>query len=62
MDLIENPALMDPLLPPDGERNLEDLAFDLLAKASKLAGMLQSEVIAAVGDLRGDPASGRRRG
>ena len=35
--LTENISSMEPMLPPDGERNLEDLAMDMVAKASGLA-------------------------
>ncbi len=42
---------MEPMLPPEGERMLEDLAMDLATKASGLAGQLNPAVRQAVGDL-----------
>ena len=42
---------MEPMLPPEGERNLEDLAIDLATKASGLAGLLPSAVRLEIGDL-----------
>ena len=47
----ENIARMEPMLPPDGERNLEDLAFDMATKASGLASQLPLSVRRGVGDL-----------
>jgi Fic family protein len=51
MDRIEKPALMEPLLPPDGSRVLEDLAVALVASSAKLAGMMHSDTIEAVSTL-----------
>jgi Fic family protein len=48
---IDSPFWMEPMLPPDGERDLEDMAFDVTAKASSLAGQLNPLVTEAVGDL-----------
>ena len=47
----ENIARMEPMLPPDGERHLEDLAFDMATKASGLASQLPLSVRRGVGDL-----------
>jgi Fic family protein len=47
----ENIARMEPMLPPDGERHLEDLAFDMATKASGLASQLPLSVRQGVGDL-----------
>lgn len=47
----ENIAQMEPMLPPDGERNLEDLAYDMATKASGLASKLPLSVQRGVGDL-----------
>jgi len=42
---------MEPMLPPEGERNLEDLAIDLATKASGLASLLPPAVRLEIGDL-----------
>ncbi len=42
---------MEPMLPPDGERKLEDLAIDLATKASGLASQLTPSVRLGIGDL-----------
>jgi Fic family protein len=42
---------MDPMLPPEGQREIEDAAFDLIAKASSLAGQINPVVTGAVGTL-----------
>lgn len=47
----ESIGLMEPMLPPDGERRLEDLALDLATKASGLASQLPPAVRRCVGDL-----------
>lgn len=47
----ESPALMEPMLPPVGERILEDRAFDLIQKASTLGGRVPQPVKAGMGDL-----------
>ena len=49
--LIKNPAQMDPMMPPDGQRQIEDLAFELVSKASSLAGRMSPIVTSAVGEL-----------
>ncbi|MBV5317254.1 MAG: Fic family protein [Desulfobulbaceae bacterium] len=51
MATIEGIGLMEPMLPPGGERKLEDLAIDLATKASGLASQLPSTVRVGVGDL-----------
>lgn len=51
MERIENPKLMEPLLPPDGTRRLEDLAVELVACAARLAGKLAEETVHTVSDL-----------
>ena len=48
---IINIALMEPMLPEDGNRELEDLAFDLTSKASSLAGTVNPIVTLAIGSL-----------
>jgi len=47
----ETPTLMEPMLPEEGNRQLEDLAVDLLAKASGLASQLKSEIKSSIGNL-----------
>lgn len=42
---------MEPMLPPDGNRNLENLAFDLATKASGLASQVQPTVRESIGNL-----------
>ena len=42
---------MEPMLPPDGARKLEDLAIDLATKASGLASQLPQAVRRGMGDL-----------
>ena len=51
MAITEGVVLMEPMLPPDGERKLEDLAIDLATKASGLARQLPPTVRRSVGDL-----------
>jgi len=51
MAITEGVGLMEPMLPPDGERKLEDLAIDLATKASGLARQLPPTVRRSVGDL-----------
>ena len=51
MKITENIESMEPMLPPDGERRLEDLAVDLATKASGLASQLPPAVRQGVGDL-----------
>lgn len=51
MTAIESIGLMEPMLPLDGERKLEDLAVDLATKASGLASQLLPTMRLGVGDL-----------
>lgn len=51
MTETESIGLMEPMLPPEGERKLEDLALDLATKASGLASQLPATVRQNVGDL-----------
>jgi hypothetical protein len=45
------PSWMEPILPPEGQRQIEDAAFDLIAKAGSLAGQINPVVTGAVGAL-----------
>src|ERR1700679_2379574 len=47
----ETATLMEPMLPEEGNRRLEDVAADLIGTASSLASSLRPEVRASVGDL-----------
>jgi Fic family protein len=47
----ETTSLMEPMMPPEGTRVLEDLAVDLIAKASSLAGRVHPIVQAGLGEL-----------
>ncbi|MBM9514788.1 Fic family protein [Desulfogranum marinum] len=47
----EKIGAMEPLLPPENARNLNDLALDLVSKASSFAGMLNPIVAKSVGNL-----------
>ena len=47
----EHVTLMEPMLPSDGQRELEDLGVELAKKASQLAGQLNPVVRKSVGDL-----------
>ena len=49
--MAETPTLMEPMLPEEGNKRLEDLATELVGKASSLASSLRPEVRASVGDL-----------
>jgi len=44
-------AMMEPMLPEAEDKDLEDLSFDLIRKASVLAGSLRPEVRSVVGEL-----------
>jgi Fic family protein len=48
---VTTPSWMEPMLPPEGQREIEDAAFDLIAKASSLAGQINPVVTGAVGEL-----------
>jgi len=43
---------MEPMLPQEGQRGIDDAAFDLVSKASALAGQMNSIVTTAVGTVR----------
>ena len=49
--LVTDPIAMEPMLPSSGARELEDLAFNLIRKASALAGQLHPMVSGAIGSL-----------
>lgn len=51
MERLDNPHLMEPMLPPDGTRRLEDLAVELASSAAGLAGKLSGETVRAVSSL-----------
>jgi Fic family protein len=49
--LSTDPAAMEPMLPEETSRDLEDIAFDLTSKANSLAGKLHPTVALTVGNL-----------
>jgi len=49
--MTESIGLMEPLLPPEGTGELNDLAVDLVSKASSFAGMLNPVVSKSMGTL-----------
>jgi len=49
--LLTDPASMEPMLPEESNRQLEDIAFDLISKASSLAGQVHPTVSSAIGNL-----------
>jgi Fic family protein len=49
--LFTDPASMEPMLPEESNRQLEDISFDLIAKASSLAGQVHPTVSLAIGGL-----------
>lgn len=51
VSLITEPAWMEPTLPEENNRGLEDIAFDLISKASSLAGQVNPIVTSAIGNL-----------
>jgi len=51
IDRIEIPFLMEPLLPPEGTRVLEDLAIELTSAAAGLAGKLSKESVLTISAL-----------
>ena len=51
MKATDSITLMEPMLPPDGESRLEDLAIDMATKASGLASQLPLAVRRGMGDL-----------
>ena len=49
---VTNPSWMEPLMPPEvGQKRLEDAAFDLVSRASSLAGQTNPIVTASIGTL-----------
>ena len=44
MTTLESIASMEPMLPPVGDRRLEDLALDLATRASALTGRVASHI------------------
>ena len=48
---IATPSLMEPMMPSEGTRVLDDLAVDLIAKANALAGRVHPIVQAGMGEL-----------
>ena len=48
MDRIENPKLMEPCLPPEGTRNLEELGYELVTSALRLTAKLSPETVVAI--------------
>lgn len=48
---LESVSWMEPLLPPEGERRLEDLAIDLVSKTNALAGQVNPVVQQSIGTL-----------
>lgn len=51
METVESITLMEPMLPPEGVKRLEDLALELAEKAAGLASRLPPAVRLRVGDL-----------
>ncbi len=49
--LVTDVAAMEPMLPEKASRDLEDIAFDLTAKASSLAGQVSPLITRSIGDL-----------
>jgi Fic family protein len=49
--LFTDPASMEPMLPEENNRQLEDISFDLIVKASSLAGQVHPTVSLAIGGL-----------
>jgi hypothetical protein len=45
------PSAFEPLMPPEGEAKLEELAVQLVARSNQLAEQLHPVVRAAIGDL-----------
>ena len=48
---MTNTALMEPMMPPEGGRRLEDLALDVAVKAAGLASQLPISVQTGIGDI-----------
>jgi hypothetical protein len=49
--LITDPAWMEPMLPEESNRELEDIAFELTSKASSLADQINPIVTLSIGNL-----------
>src|SRR5712672_4174234 len=49
--LLTDPAWMEPMLPEESNRELEDIAFELTSKASSLAGQVNPTVTLSIGNL-----------
>ncbi len=50
-EYYDSPTSMEPLLPDENARELEDLVGDLLKKSSSLAGRIHKDVAVSVGNL-----------
>lgn len=48
---LADTSWMEPMLPPDGQREIEDTAFELVTRASSLAGQIHPIVSESVGAL-----------
>ena len=48
---MPTPSWMEPMLPSDGGRVLEDIAFDLISSSNALAGQIHPIVTESVGNL-----------
>ena len=48
---IDSPSFMEPMMPSEGERRLEDLVAELLKKSSTLTGRICPDVAESVGNL-----------
>jgi len=48
---MPTPSWMEPMLPSDGGRALEDIAFDLISSSNALAGQIHPIVTESVGNL-----------
>lgn len=42
---------MEPCLPPEGDRELEDLVYELISESNRFTGQLSKQVILALGEL-----------
>ena len=49
--LITDPVWMEPMLPEESNRDLEDIAFELTSKGSSLAGQVNPIVTLSIGNL-----------
>lgn len=48
---LENVSLMEPMMPPEGDQSLENLAIDLASKANALAGQVNPVMRESIGTL-----------